>query len=318
MQLNEILSQEELANYKSQGYSEQEIAQAMTELQQEENQMSSQEENSILQQSYVRASQQQQMDARNYASQTLVSGGIQDNLIKWQLELDSILERVEHMLRGDKPQFIQGNLIFMPPTSEEERIFTDFGIGEIMRILSMYLNRNTILSNYDEPTINVKVFDFGTELADLIFLKYELVFASPTMSECFKKVYRTDLEIVPIEKDDKIGADAWAIQMKQPNGIVVLKELNVEQMKQIFREFRLQQLEKRKLYPMIVRELVDAVHSSYLRALNGGERQSLHEQRSVNQSETIMPQGMSFSGGQPVMRQRGILNPFRYIIGRNK
>ena len=201
--------------------------------------------------------QQQQNDVRSYASQTLVSGGTQDNLIKWQLELDSILERVEHMLRGDKPKFVNGNLIFVPAIDDKDRILNDFGVAEIMRILSMYLNRNTILSNYDEETINFKVYDFGNEVADLFYLKYE--------------------------------------------------------------DMGLNSLEKRKLYPIIIRELVDTVHSSYLRALHGGERQSLHESRSVNQSETIVPQGMGYAvGGQPVMRERSILNPMRLFGGKYK
>lgn len=253
-QLNEILPTSEIEKYKSQGYSEQEIAQAISELAQEENQS----QQSALQQSYARAMQQQQNDVRNYASQTLVSSGNpQDNLIKWQLELDSILERVEHMLRGDKPKFINGNLIFIPATDDKEKILNDFGVAEIMRVLSMYLNRNTILSNYDEETINFKVFDFGNEVADLFYLKYE--------------------------------------------------------------DMGLNTLEKRKLYPIIIRELVDTIHSSYLRALHGGERQSLHESRQVSQSETIIPQGIGFSvGGQPVMRERSILNPARWLGSKYK
>lgn len=254
-QLTDVLPASEIEKYKAQGYSEQEIAQAVNELQQEETQ--AQQQSSNLQQSYARAMQQQQNDVRNYASQTLVSGGAQDNLIKWQLELDSILERVEHMLRGDKPRFVNGNLIFLPATDDKEKILNDFGVAEIMRILSMYLNRNTILSNYDEETINFKVFDFGNEVSDLFYLKYE--------------------------------------------------------------DMGLNTLEKRKLYPIIIRELVDTVHSAYLRALHGGERQSLHEQRSVNQNETIIPQGLGFAvGGQPVMRERSMLNPARWFGGKFK
>jgi len=254
-QLTDVLPASEIEKYKSQGYSEQEIAQAVNELQQEETQ--AQQQSSNLQQSYARAMQQQQNDVRSYASQTLVSGGAQDNLIKWQLELDSILERVEHMLRGDKPRFVNGNLIFLPATDDKEKILNDFGVAELMRILSMYLNRNTILSNYDEETINFKVFDFGNEVSDLFYLKYE--------------------------------------------------------------DMGLNTLEKRKLYPIIIRELVDSVHSAYLRALHGGERQSLHEQRSVSQNETIIPQGLGFAvGGQPVMRERSILNPARWFSGKLK
>ena len=160
-----VLTPQERAQYKAQGYSDQEIDQAENE---------AQAEGSSLQQSYQQALQQQQQDPRQLASNTLISGlQNQDNLIKWQLELDSILERVEHMLRGDKPKFIGGNLIFVPPTDPKQIILNDFGVAEIMRILSMYLNRNTILSNYDEETINWKVFDFGNEIVDLIYLKYE-------------------------------------------------------------------------------------------------------------------------------------------------
>lgn len=257
-QLTDVLPASEIEKYKSQGYTEQEIAQAVGELQQEEANHQQEQQQSVLQQSYARAMQQQQNDARSYASQTLVSGGSpQENLIKWQLELDSILERVEHMLRGDKPKFINGNLIFIPAIDDKEKILNDFGVAEVMRILSMYLNRNTILSNYDETTINFKVFDFGNEVSDLFYLKYE--------------------------------------------------------------DMGLNTLEKRKLYPIIIRELVDTIHSSYLRALNGGERQSLHESRNVSQNETIIPQGMGFAvGGQPVMRERSMLNPARWFGGKFK
>jgi hypothetical protein len=43
-------------------------------------------------------------------------------------------------------------------------------------------------------------------------------------------------------------------------------------------------LQKIKIYEMIVRELVDTVHSAYLRAFNGGERESLRTARMVTQN----------------------------------
>ncbi len=145
-----------------------------------------------------------------------------EDLIRWQLELDNILERVEHLLRGDLLNFDQGgNLIWTKPEDQDDVLFNENGVQEILRMLSLYLNRNTILSNYDEETINYKVYDFGMELIDLIFMKYE-----------------------QMGLDDK---------------------------------------QKIKYYPMICREIIDVVHSAYLRALNGGERQSLREARHVSQ-----------------------------------
>jgi len=301
MQITDILSQADIEKYKSQGYSEADIVQAVKELQQE---AGGQSQNN-LSQSYQQAMQRQQSDARNFASNTLVSGqGLNQNLIQWQLELDSILERVEHMLRGDKPRFVNGSLIFVSPDSDEDRIFTDFGVSEIMRVLSMYLNRNTILSNYDEETINWKVLDFGNEIADLIYLKYEMMFAIPSYEFCAKKVL--DVEVVKTR-------EGYAVQ--EGENLLLLSQ---EHLGFINAERRKQALEKRKLYPIIVRELVDCVHSAYLRALNGGERLSLHESRQVSQNETIMP-GVQFNmNGQPVMRERSVLNPLRWLGGKYK
>lgn len=204
-----------------------------------------------LTQSYNQAIQEYSQDPRNIASNTLISGNLQqENMVKWELELDSILERIEHMLRGDRPKMVKGDLIFVPPDDESEQIFNDQGVSELMRILTMYLNRNTILSNYDEETINNKMLDFGNELADLIYLKYEA--------------------------------------------------------------FGLNDLEKRKRYPMIIRQIVDAVHSAYLRALNGQTHKGLKESRQVLQSENMSQSPQQF---QP-MKERGIFNPMRYIKGR--
>lgn len=233
----------DFAKYRAMGFTDEEIMAAAKDVQQ----------NSLMN-SYNEAMNIQHQDPRIGASNTLVSGQkYDDSFAKWQLELDSILERVEHMLRGDKPKFVNGSMIYVPTDNPKERIFNDFGISEIMRVLSMYVNRNTILSNYDEETINGKVLNFGKELRDLIYLKYE-----------------------------DMGLDT---------------------------------LEKRKLYPMMVRQLVDIVHSAYLRALNGMENRGLRETRNV--TENITPMG-GMQMPMPMMRERSIINPARYIFGKYK
>jgi len=177
-----------------------------------------------------------------------------ENLVKWQLELDNILERIDHLLRGHKLTWKEGNLIWVEPKDKNEAIFNDYGVNEILRILSLYLNRNTILSNYAGEMIETKVYDFGNEVGDLILGKYE-----------------------------EMGLDTY---------------------------------EKMILYPMIIRELVDVIHSAYLRALHGGERESLREARSVTQTMPLgQGIGMNFEG---IRSTRGVLNPFRYILGKYK
>lgn len=240
----EVLPQEKIAEYRAKGYDDATIQQAVDEVQGSQP--------TALQQSYQNAMTLKSQDPRNSASQSYFQSQNNPNLIQWQLELDSILERVEHLLRGDKPKFKNGNMTWQPAKDKKEKVLNDFGVSEIMKILSMYLNRNTILSNYDEPTINYKVYDFGMEIADLFYLKYEAM-----------------------------GLD---------------------------------DLEKRKLYPMLVRMLVDTIHSSYLRALHGGERESLREARQITQTEGLNPNGM----GGMYPQERSLINPMRYISGKYK
>lgn len=247
MNISEVLTPAQIQQYKAQGYSDADIQTALNEVVQEQGGQSA------LQQSFELAKKGAGTDPRNLASQSYVVGGVPPNLIQWQLELDSILERIEHMLRGDKPKFEKGSLIWKPAEKDTDKIFNEEGVSEIMRTLTNYINRNTILSNYTDEQINEKMFDIGNELADLVYLKYE--------------------------------------------------------------DFGLDTLEKRKLYGMIVRELVDIIHSSYLRALHGGERESLREARQVQQVEH--PQGININmAGQP--RTRSPLNPMRWLSGKNK
>lgn len=299
--INDYLSADKINEYKASGYSDVEIQEAVQDL-------ANSDSNSSFDDSYDKAVSEQDDDPRNFASNTIVSGVANQNLVQWQLELDSILERVEHMLRGDKPHFKNGSLIFLPPSSNEEKVFTDIGVSEVMRILSMYLNRNTILSNYDEETINWKVYDFGKEMSDLIYLKYEVMFATMSFEECFGKIFKTKAVIKQLEDE------SWVYENKdKDSGVITWINLDSVKHALVIKEFRTQRLEKRKLYPMLVRQLVDAVHSAYLRALNGGERQSLHEARQVTQSENLMGGMNGYNPSTGQTREKSVMNPSRWF-----
>lgn len=310
MNPTEVFSPQEIQEFRNMGYSDQDVQRAINEAQVEVSKQSN------LQQSYLQAQQLKSKDPRSFASNSFIAGGYSDNLIQWQLELDTILERIEHMLRGDKPTWTNGSIIWSKPeetyllkmeelpedlSKEEEKIvktinykigldlktiskqtgftemqlrlilcklekkkiikvedniiFNERGVAEIMRLLSNYVNRNTILSNYGEDIINEKMLDLGNEVTDLIYLKYE--------------------------------------------------------------DFGLNNLEKRKLFPIIVRQLVDICHSSYLRALHGEERESLREARTVNQNEVFPNGGININTGM-ANKERGLLNPMRWFGGKYK
>jgi len=180
----------------------------------------------------------------NLGSMSMYGSNTQENLVQWQLDMKEELERIEHMLKGHILQTQKnGDVVYVDPPNAKYKPFNDYGVQLIMNVISFYLNRNTILSNYDEEMINIKMHDLGDEIADLIFMKYE-----------------------------EMGMDDE---------------------------------EKQKLYPMIVRQLVDTIHSAYLRAMNGGERDSLRTARHVVQNQPI-----GGSVGYPSAKKKfSIVNP---------
>ncbi len=243
MNVTEVFNEKEIRDMMHEGNSMQDIQKAIDKA--ESGDMSS------LKQSYEAGASGTTAGKSN----TYFSPAYQENLIKFQLNPAPLLEIIEHMLRGDNVEFKDGNTIWTKETDAKKVLFNDKGVAEIMRILACYVTPNTFLSNYDEKTIRVKVYDLGIEIADLIYLKYN--------------------------------------------------------------EFGLDTIEKRKCYPIIVREIVDVVHSSYLRALNGREMDSLREGRQVNQSDSMAGGGVTVNTG-PSARERGLLNPARYISGKFK
>jgi hypothetical protein len=67
------------------------------------------------------------------------------------------------------------NLIFIKYKEVEikDALFNEHGVKEILNLLAWYMNKNIILSDFDEYEINVRVWQFGKELADFIYNNYE-------------------------------------------------------------------------------------------------------------------------------------------------
>ncbi len=98
----------------------------------------------------------------------------ENNLIVWQLELDNILERIEHLLKGDVIESDgQGGYDYQTPKDKRLIILNAYGVQLIMNFISFYLNRNTILSNYREERVFEILHTIGYEIADLVYINYE-------------------------------------------------------------------------------------------------------------------------------------------------
>jgi len=240
------LTAKDIEDLKKQGYGEAEIRQAMQEIEKEE-----------LQGSYSNVERQRSQDPRQNSQVSSFSSKQEDNIVRWQLELNDILERAEHILRGDVPKFQDGHIIWASNPTPEKNPLNETGVNEVMKILALYVNRNKVLSDYSNEEINVKVFDFGRAINNLIFMR-----------------------------DYEFGMDTE---------------------------------EKRKNYEMLVTELKDIIHDTYKRALDGAEKRSLREMISVTQATNTsaqLGQGFAMNNQGQVGKERGLLNPMRYVRGK--
>ncbi len=200
-------------------------------------------------------------------TQNLFTPEERENLIVYQLDMKEDLDNISHLLKGERKEVNDnGELEWKEAEDDELKPFNEYGVQLIMNILAFYLNRNTILSNYAEETIDWKVKDFGDRLIDLIHNKYEKMMITIA--------------------DEKI------------NGMV--EEITDPEEKLLAKRMIIQEhiAEKIKLVPMIHGKLVDTVHSAYLRAYRGGERESLRTARTVTQMQPLV------SGNQPQFNQQ--------------
>lgn len=152
------LSQQDIADLKKQGYSEQEIAKAIGEIEREELQGSSTRD---------------KPDPRTNSQTSAFATGRMDDIARYQLELNDLLEQTEHILKGDFVKWEEGMKVWKPNPHPETNPLNDEGIRKIMLDLQNYINRHVILGDYEDQDINRIMTDYGKKVADLIFMKYE-------------------------------------------------------------------------------------------------------------------------------------------------
>lgn len=197
-----------------------------------------------------------------YENQTTKTSGFHpeadQNLVQYQLDLKEELDRIFHLLSGHTIKInADGSEYWEEPDDDRLKIFSDYGVKQIMTIMSLYIHRDTLMSFYNEETITKKVHDFGIELSDLIYNRYEVFFYYPSPEDLFDK-YKKYISTMKISEEELYEkCIAWS----------------EEELQSRFSH-----------YPMTILALIDIVHSTYLRALNGKERQSLRERINISQN----------------------------------
>lgn len=216
------------------------------------------------------------MTIENQIGQSSLSSSAVDknqNVIELQLDVDKMLDKTYHLLSGHEVKVNKetNQEYWGEPEDDRLKTFSIYGVKQIMNLLGMYVNINTLMAFYDLDTIRWKVRDFGIELSDLFLNRYEVMLYYPSPEEIYEK-YRPVLAKKNFDINEQ-ELYAKCVQWSE-------EELAARE----------------NLLPIICYAIVDMVHSAYMRALQGQERKSLGERGiNINQSTSgeqlgIMPQ----------------------------
>lgn len=213
------------------------------------------------------------------------------SMVREQLDLSEEIARIDYLIKGwSLEPGEDGKLEWTKPTDKEMIIFTDYGIHLIRNTVCWYLNKNLLLSNFDEETIRKKMWDFTNDLIDTIFMEYDRVFISPSTDEC--------IEVLKKRIERKAAISSYALEIAGQK--FTKEELINEKFEEI--EDRIEEeLEKIRLtiiksklkrYVLIVRVIQDAIHATFMRAWKGQERATLRQHTHISESRgmPLMPQ----------------------------
>lgn len=218
----------------------------------------------------------------------------QASMLTAQLDLSEERERIENLLRK-KVQVRNketNTLEWADAPKGTFHVLTEEGINEIVNFLSWYLNKNTLLSNYEDEVIREKMEDLAKSLIDLLFMNYERFFHIPTTKECYEKFkaqlkYKAEEQVYSLrirgEEVSEERAEEIYINLVANEDI----ERGVAQVKEKGRKDRL------KHYDIIIRVVQDSIHSTYLRAWGGKERSSFRKQVHVSENPNLQFQQQS-------------------------
>lgn len=245
----------------------------------------------------IMASQQLQQTMGQNAMNTqqqMMFQEMERGLAEEQLDVKEIIRDIFKMLTGKKITINQETGNYEWKDSEDTifktqlRVLSDYGIQKIMEKVIFYVNKSTLLSNYDDGEINRIMYDFTTCLNDFVLMRYEGFFYEPTIEECImilrsKIEYKTKLksfteEILGMNPDiDKVREEV----VKEMEGRI---EYEIDRIKK-------QELEKRiNEYDSITMEIEHQVLNTYKRAEGGIERSSLRKHSQFSEVRSLSPE----------------------------
>jgi len=217
------------------------------------------------------------------------------NLAEAQLDCEETLTKINHLLKQDvfKVNF-EGILEWQEISDLKKRVLTDEGVDKIMQVMQSYINKETLLSNFDDKMIARRMLEFSLSFSALIFLKYEIFFRTPSLLECKNILQeRIDKKVESKKMTAEIFHKEFNEQEEKTKILLELEDrmdYEIQKIKQEQTKVNLREFE------MIFVQLKALVESTHNRAWKGEERGSLR--RHFNISEVI-------GGRSPMPEKRG-------------
>lgn len=206
------------------------------------------------------------------------------SIVDIQLEVDTIKKDIYHLLKQDRLVIDkETQKMDWEPLPKENRTITDWGVERLMQVIHFYINKNTLLTNFDFKQIREIMLTFMKEINDLVLLKYEYLFRQPTESECLKEIEqkiednkqrkKIVLRILGRDLEDNEIEDSVIEKFEDKLNLEVQK-IKAKRTEENIRE-----------YGLLIAQLEVIVYSTLNRAFRGEERGSLR--RHMNVSELI-------------------------------
>lgn len=217
-----------------------------------------------------------QQNALARQQQNIVQEEQNKSMTKEQLDLEDDMRRINYLLWGYSSYIDEAGIErWYKPDNDELIVLSEYGIQMVRDAIAWYVNKNTLLSNYDDNQINDKMLDFTNDLNDDLYFVYEKAFKYPTMEECKQEIKKRIQKKADVRLFAKelLGQEADEVKIKAE----ILKEMEdrIEEEFEVVKQQKMKQ--KLKRFAMIIRKVQDLVHSTYQRSWKGMERGSLRK-----------------------------------------
>lgn len=210
-------------------------------------------------------------------------------LAEAQLDVEEIIDHIHNLLLGKQLLMDDDGVKRWKEPDKKDKTLSEWGVHRIMQTVRFHINRNTLLSNFNEEQINRLMLSFVVEMNDLMLLKYEKLFRKLTFEEC--------VEILEQRYEERAKKKVFAAKLlgkelsQEETEQDLLKEIEGRIEFEIERIRRNDRREKIKEYGLLMEELEAQVYATYNRAWKGEERGSLRRHTSF--SEIFTPSGAS-------------------------